>query len=204
MNLMQKLKGEMETERLLLRRWKLQDFNAFLKFDADPEVMAASGAKPASNLEEAENDFHQALRDGGCYAITLKENGEPIGLIKFQKDLRRQRVNSLSVAYRLRKDQWGRGYMTEALRAMVACAFERRKADVMAVSHFTVNDRSRRVIEKCGFRREGTIPRAFRRYDGKIFDDVCYSILREEYLEDRERYLGSGTEPRLPQDAPKS
>ncbi len=197
MNLMQKLRGDMETDRLLLRRWKLSDFEAFVKFDADPEVMPLSGVKPAGNLEEAEAHFHRALRDAGCYAIVLKGTGEPIGKIKFQKDLRRHMVNSLSIGYELRKDQWGSGYMTEALRAMVRCAFEKRKVDVLAISHFTVNARSRRVIEKCGFRREGVIPRAFCRYDGEIFDDECYSILKEEYFADKEKYLGSGS-PELP------
>ncbi len=198
MKLIQKLKGEMETERLLLRKWKQTDFDAFVKFAADPEVMAASGTKPAANLEEAEAQFHRAVRDGGCYAIVLKETGEPIGKIKFQKDLRRYQVNSLSIGYELRRDRWGSGYMTEAVRAMIACAFERKKVDVLAVSHFTGNDRSRRVIEKCGFHHEGTIRRAFRRYDGEIFDDECYSILREEYWDHKENYWEPGEEPQLP------
>lgn len=184
----------METPRLLLRRWRLSDFDSFVKFDSDPEVMAASGARPAGNLEEAETDFHKAMKDGGCYAIVLKETGEPIGKIKFQKDLRRRQVDSLSVAYQLRRDMWGNGYMPEALQAMIARAFEKKKLDVLAISHFTVNDRSRRVIEKCGFRHEGTICRAFRRYDGEVFDDEVYSILREEYFEHKEKALESGEE----------
>ena len=41
--------------------------------------------------------------------------------------------------------------MTEALRAMVRYAFEVMQMDVVGISHFTENARSRRVIEKCGF-----------------------------------------------------
>lgn len=201
MTLLQKLKGEMETDRLLLRRWQQSDLDAFVKIDSDPDVMVPSGARPSSTLEEATANFHRAMRDRDCYAIVLRKTGETIGKIKFQKDLRRHLVNSLSVAYELRKDQWGNGYMPEALQAMIACAFEKRKADVLAVSHFTVNNRSRRVIEKCGFRREGVIPWAFKRYDGEIFDDVCYSILREEYLSDRKKYLeGQDARRLLPED----
>ena len=72
--------------------------------------------------------------------------------------------------------------MTEALAAMVTCAFEKKKVDVLAVSHYSDNERSRRVIEKCGFRLEGVVPWACKRFDGKICDDVCYSILREDYI----------------------
>lgn len=122
------------------------------------------------------------VRNEMCYAITLKDTGEVVGRIKFQTDLRRFHVNSLSVGYELRRDQWGQGYMTEALGAMVHYAFEKRKVDVMGISHYADNLRSKRVIEKCGFRREGVVPWASKRFDGKICDDVCYSLLREDYF----------------------
>lgn len=182
MNLGQMLRGEMETDRLFLRQWRHSDFRDFLSFASDPQVMLAAGARPATNLEEAETQFHRAMRDGGCYAIVLKETGHPIGKIKFQKDLRRFQVNSLSIGYELARAYWGKGYMTEALMAMIQCAFERKKVDVLGISHFSGNHRSQRVIEKCGFHHEGTIPRAFRRFDGEIFNDECYSILREDYF----------------------
>lgn len=178
----------METPRLLLRRWKPLDFQAFLHFAGDPEVMLPAGSKPAQGLQEAETQFHRALRDEGCYALVLKGTGEPIGKIKFQEDLRRFRVNSLSIGYELARAYWGRGLMAEALSAMVEEAFRRRGVEVLAISHFAQNQRSRRVIEKCGFRYEGTILRGFRRFDGQVFDDVCYSITREEYFAHPERY----------------
>ncbi len=198
MNLMQKLRGEMETDRLLLRKWKRPDFEHFVKFASDPEVMLPAGGQPANTLEEAETEFRRALRDDGCYAIVLKETGAPIGKIKFQSDPHRQNhVGSLSIGYQLAREYWGNGYMPEALRAMVANAFEKKKVPVLGISHFTENHRSRRVIEKCGFRHEGTLPRAYRRFDGQLFDDECYSILREEYLAEKEKYL-SGAADGLP------
>lgn len=187
MMLMRK-KGQMETARLVLRSWEQRDFQDFLKFAADPEVMLASGSKPVENAEEAELEFQRALRDTGCYAIVLKETGRPIGKIKFQKDIRRFKVNSLSIGYELAKAYWGNGYMPEALSAMIRCAFEEKKLDVLAIGHFTVNRKSKRVIEKCGFRHEGTIPKAFMRFDGVVFDDESYSILKEEYFANPERF----------------
>ena len=172
----------METERLLLRHWKREDFEAYLGVVSDPEVMTPAGCQAARALEEAAAMFRRDCRNEMCYAIVLKEAGQAVGRIKYQSDLRRFHVNSLSLGYELRRDCWGRGYMTEALGAMVANAFEKRKVDVVAVSHFSDNARSRRVIEKCGFRLEGTVPWALRRFDGKICDDVCYSILREDYF----------------------
>ncbi len=175
------LQRPMETRRLLLRNWKPSDFEGFLKFAADPRVMLASGAKPAESQEEAGKLFGRAQRDSGCYAIILKKKNTAIGQIKFQKDIRRYRVDSFSIGYELAREYWGNGYMPEALAAMVRCAFEQKGARALGIAHFTENDRSRRVIEKCGFLHEGTIRRAFCRFDGVVFDDECYSILREEY-----------------------
>ncbi|MCI9258321.1 GNAT family N-acetyltransferase [Oscillospiraceae bacterium 42-9] len=182
MNLLHRLQGGIETERLLLRHWKRGDFEAYLAVVSNPEVMTPAGCRAARDLEEAASMFRRDRRNEMCYAILLKEGGQVVGRIKYQNDLRRFHVNSLSLGYELRQDCWGRGYMTEALRAMVANAFERRKVDVVAVSHFAGNTRSQRVIEKCGFRLEGTVPWALRRFDGEICDDVCYSILREDYF----------------------
>ena len=188
MNLLYRIRGDMETPRLLLRHWNPLDLEDFLSFAADPEVMLASGATPAVTPAQGETAFRRALWDSGCYAIVLKETGRAIGKIKFQKDIRRFQVNALSIGYELAKPYWGNGYMPEALRAMIQCAFERKNLDVLAIGHFAGNDRSRRVIEKCGFQYEGTIHRAFQRGDGQIFDDVCYSILKEEYFAYPERY----------------
>lgn len=182
MKLFKRLRGGIETQRLLLRRWARKDFQAYILIVSDPEVMIPAGCEPAGNLEAASAIFARDLRNDLCYAIVLQEGDEVIGRIKFQSDLRRFHINSLSIGYELRRDQWGRGYMTEALAAMVTYAFEKKKVDVVAVSHYSDNERSRRVIEKCGFRLEGVVPWACKRFDGKICDDVCYSILRKDYI----------------------
>lgn len=174
-----------ETERLLLRRWTMQDMSGFLLFAADPGVMLAAGARPSLSPEEAHADLRRSVEDPYAYAITLKSTGEILGKIKYQTDHRRPHVNSVSIGYELARKYWGNGYMTEALRGMVRNAFDVLRMDVVGISHVVGNERSRRVIQKAGFILEGVAPRAFRRFDGAVFDDVCYSILREEYLTGR-------------------
>lgn len=172
---------EIETERLLLRRWTMRDMPGFLLFAADPEVMMAAGAMPVLSPEEARAELKRAADDPYAFAITLKSTGEIVGKIKYQKDDCRYQVHSVSIGYELARRYWGNGYMTEALRGMVRHAFEVMEVDVVSVHHFTCNQRSRRVIERAGFLFEGVIPHAFRRFDGRVFDDVSYSILRSEF-----------------------
>ena len=174
-------KPVIETERLLLRRWTMQDMAGFLRFAADPGVMMAAGARPVLSPEEARAELKRSAEDPYNFAMVLKSTGEVVGKIKYQNDLRRLHVNSVSVAYEMARQYWGHGYMTEALRGMVRHAFEVMQVDVVGISHFAENARSRRVIERVGFYREGLIPRAFRRFDGVVFDEMSYSLLKEEY-----------------------
>lgn len=180
--------NSLETPNLLLRKWKQRDREDFLSFVTDPLVMLPAGSKPVETPEEEEREFRRALRNNNRYAIVLRSTGRAVGNIQFQKDHRRHQVNSLSIGYELHRDFWGKGYMTEALKAMVRCGFDQRELDVLSIGHFTVNDRSARVIQKCGFHCEGVLRQAFRRFDGIVFDDVCYCLLREEYQANRAFY----------------
>lgn len=193
MNLFRRLRGGIETQRLLLRRWEHKDFQGYVPIVSDPQVMVPAGCQPAATLDVASAMFSRDLHNDLCFAIVLRQTGEVVGRIKLQSDMRRFHVNSLSVGYELRRDQWGRGYMTEALEAMVTYAFEKKGVDVLAVSHYADNHRSQRVIEKCGFKLEGVVPWACKRFDGKICDDVCYSILRQDYING----LGADSQARL-------
>ena len=66
-------------------------------------------------------------------------------------------------------------------------AFEELRLQLVTVYHFAYNQRSRRVIEKAGFVSEGTLRRAFVRYDGRIFDECSYSMTRDEWQKAQER-----------------
>ena len=173
--------ADIETERLRLRAWSMHDRQGFLLFAADPEVMMAAGSKPVLSADEARAELRRSVNDPYAYAITLKSTGEIVGKIKYQRDNSRYNVHSISIGYELARRYWGNGYMTEALRSMVRNAFDVMQVDLVAIGHFTENDRSRRVIERAGFLFDGVTPYAFKRFDGRVFDEVNYSILREEY-----------------------
>ena len=110
--------------------------------------------------------------------------------------------NCRELGYVLGQEQWGKGYMTEAAAAVV----ERLRADglpfltathdadnpksgavmelgleLIAVRHYLHNQRSRRVIEKCGFHYEGTMRQYSRRYDGTLLDGCFYSMTAQEF-----------------------
>jgi RimJ/RimL family protein N-acetyltransferase len=76
--------------------------------------------------------------------------------------------------------------MTEAAAEVIRFAFEELGLDQIGICTGPENLRSKRVIEKCGFRYEGTIRRTYKIYDGTLRDSLIFSMLREEY-EERKR-----------------
>ena len=73
---------------------------------------------------------------------------------------------------------WGNGYIPEAVRALIARCFN-EGAPAVWCAHFEGNDKSRRVIEKCGFIYQFSAP--YTGSDGMGHSSMYYRILREEY-----------------------
>ncbi len=173
----------LETERLILRRWSRRDADQLYEYAKDPDVGPHAGWKPHSSLAESQMIIIGLFRRNMTWAIVEKETNKIVGSIGFEEDKYRRGVNSREMGYSLSKNHWGRGYMTEAATRLVSYAFEELALDILMIRTGDANIRSRRIIEKCGFRYEGTLRRAYRIYNGTIREVRCYSILREEYFE---------------------
>lgn len=173
----------LETERLLLRPWTLSDAEAFYKFAADPAVGPQAGWSPVASLEEAREKIRGYLERGGNWAVVLRETGELIGGTGYFDDPHRgPALESKMIFYHLSPKYWGHGYAPEAVRELLRYLFEDVGVEMVAVGHFSFNDASRRVIEKCGFTYECRLRGAYhRKSDGEQFDELCYSMTAEEY-----------------------
>ena len=115
------------------------------------------------------------------WAIVEKDTGTIVGSIGFEDDKYRPNISSKEMGYSLAKSRWGKGYMTEAAKRLVRYAFDELNLDVLMIRTSETNIRSQRVIDKCGFRYEGTLRRAYRTYDNYLREVRCYSMLKEEY-----------------------
>lgn len=173
-----------ETERLKLTSWQdtPEDIEGLYSWASDPEVGPNAGWKPHATLEDSAEILRDMFIPGGDgYAIREKATGEIIGNISVYEDSARENVASMEVGYALKKECWGKGYMTEACKAIMAYAFEKYDLVIMAIRTSNVNRRSQRVIEKCGFTYEGTIRKAYHIFTGEDRDSRIYSITREEW-----------------------
>jgi ribosomal-protein-alanine N-acetyltransferase len=83
------------------------------------------------------------------------------------------------IGYWLGVDHWGRGVATVATTAIVDWAFSSTALERLEAGVFAWNPASMRVLEKCGFRREGVLRRSVERF-GELTDRVVYARLRDE------------------------
>ncbi len=122
------------------------------------------------------------IKDINTFAIVYKENNKVIGSINLGKDNIRPGVNSKYLGYVLSKNYWGLGLMTECVKKILEYGFFTLNLDIISVSHFKENIRSKRVIEKCGFVYEGTFRKSSLLYNGTLKDKCFYSLDKIEFI----------------------
>jgi [ribosomal protein S5]-alanine N-acetyltransferase len=171
-----------ETERLILRDWNIDDVDDLYDYARNPNVGPHGGWKPhESKTESLEIMQTLFINKYDSWAIVYRENGKVIGSIGYEPDTKRPGINCKELGYAMGEEYWGKGIMTEAARAVIRYGFEELRLEIVSIYRNPLNQRSGRVIEKCGFVYEGTLRQAYKIYDGSIRDVACYSMTKEEY-----------------------
>ncbi len=153
------LESEILTERLLLRPLADADAPAIQEMAGDERVARFTARVPhpypAGAAEEiiAEARRQVARDEARIFAIALKE--EPSALIGMI-GLERRDDGRVEIGYWLGAPFWGRGLMSEAAKAVAAFGLRWRPGETIVTHTFPENVASQRVLEKAGFRRDGT------------------------------------------------
>lgn len=144
----------LQTDRLLLREITLDDAPALFVNYSDPDVANWFSDEPYTRIEQADqviNNFIEKTRRGKgfTWAIVSKMTGRFLGTCYFED------VDSGSrgeIGFDLAKEQWGKGYMVEALEAIIEYGFRELKQCRIEADTYSHNSRARRVLEKLGFK----------------------------------------------------
>lgn len=172
---------ELETERLILRQYTLNDAADLFDYARNPNVGPHAGWAPHKSVEESREIIKDLFLPTETWAIRQKGRDKVIGSITLANDRYRPGAGSMELGYSLSEDQWGKGYMTEAAKEVIRFGFEELGLKQIGICTGIANRRSQRVIEKCGFKYEGTLRRTYRIYDGTFRDSLVFSMLKEEY-----------------------
>lgn len=175
-----------ETERLLLRPFEEKDLDDFYEYAKVEGVGEAAGWQHHADKAESKQILDMFISEKHTFAIVLKDSGRVVGSLGIESCGRAcalqifcegKNVNELG--YVLAKDMWGRGLMTEAVRAVIDFVFEKLNLDAVTCGHFVQNDRSRRVIEKCGFKY--LTKSVYKTKLGTEEDCLYYAVLRNDW-----------------------
>ncbi len=178
----------LETERLQLRRFTVDDVENLVELDADPEVMRfINGGRPTTR-EEIENEWLPAFLDHydryagfGFWAAVEKATGRFVGWFHF-RPAQGAPPGEVELGYRLRRSAWGKGYATEGSRALIQNGFAELGVQRVVASTMVVNVASRRVMENAGLKLVRTFHQPWPdQIEGEEEGDVEYALLRTEW-----------------------
>lgn len=173
-----------ETDRLILRRYVIEDADAMYKnWASDSEVTKFLTWQPHSSVDVSRGIIENWLKEYSDekyyqWAIVLKDNGnEPIGDISVGQ--MNEDISMVHIGYCLGRAWWRRGIMSEALKAVMDFMFDTVEVNRVESRHDPMNPNSGKVMQKCGMKYEGTLRSADRNNQG-ICDACYYALLRTE------------------------
>ena len=167
----------LETQRLILRKPEIADVNDYMEFVNTRFVNRYNAMSPVTR-EKAEYRFANA--EDSSIAIIKKETGRLIGMLYVGEDSLRYDVNSKEISYFLREEESKKGYMKEALSALISHLFETENLTCITARSFAPNIASQRLLESLGFQKEGLLRCCVKGFEGTLFDDCLYSLFRED------------------------
>lgn len=171
----------LETERLILRPFTEEDAEDLFTYASDPRVGPPAGWQPHGSVEESREIIRTVFSDPLAMAVVLKETGRVIGSAGFVDRHRAELPGpDGEIGYAISPDYWGRGLIPEAVEELLRFGFEELGLETIWCGYFDFNGKSRRVVEKCGFRYMLT-DRTFVDLIGEEQTELHYALTREEW-----------------------
>jgi [ribosomal protein S5]-alanine N-acetyltransferase len=167
------------TDRLVLRELRPSDAEQVFAMRSDPLVMQHVNRPLATTIEDAHALIERvtntvAVNDAVQWAITLREDDTFIGLIGFWRIVKEHHYAELG--YTLSREHWGKGYMSEAISAVVDFGLSTLGFHRVEAITRPANIGSIRALEKNGFIQEGHFKENIF-WNGAFYDSVCFGRL---------------------------
>ncbi|HXG52882.1 MAG TPA: GNAT family N-acetyltransferase [candidate division Zixibacteria bacterium] len=170
-----------QTERLELRKPVMEDAEViFEAYARDPEVTRYLTWRPNRSVEETREFLRDCLaawseRRSFHWVIVRRRDRRLMGMVTARVD-----KHKWELGYVLARPYWGRGYMTEAVKAVVAWAMAQPEIYRVWSVCDVDNPASARVMEKVGMKREGRLLRwsVHPNISPEPRDSYCYSIVK--------------------------
>lgn len=174
----------LETQRLLLRDFRLEDEADICEYAGDPEVVRFADWGPSdisivrANLQRRFKDQETWPRYSIEVAVELRSSGRLIGTLRMTVLDHNNRTADFG--YTFNRRYWNNGYATEAARALLQLGFVNLNLHRVWATCDVRNHASSRVMEKLGMRREALFKKDVLQ-KGEWRDSFLYAVLADEW-----------------------
>ncbi|WP_312115867.1 GNAT family N-acetyltransferase [Brevibacillus reuszeri] len=175
-----------ETNRLVLRHFCLEDVDSFSKYRSNPLVSQFQSwenytQEDAESFVNSQID-HKPNEPGSWFqfAIALVNSNELIGDCALHTPLAEPRI--VEIGFTLAPEHQGKGYANEAVGALLDYIFHTQKKHKVIAFTDVRNEKSIRVLERIGMRREGHLLQNYMS-KGHWVDEYQYAILQTEWVD---------------------
>ncbi|NDI35566.1 GNAT family N-acetyltransferase [Chengkuizengella sediminis] len=174
---------EIETERLLLRKMRLEDAVDMFEYASDPEMTKYTSWDTHKTVEDSKQFIQMTLekyenKEISTWGIEHKQDQKLIGgcgFVYWNPDHGRTEIG-----YSISRSYWNQGLITEASQALIKFAFDKMKVNRVEARCNVENVGSERVMQKLGMTYEGILREQI--YIKENYEDVkMYSLLKKEY-----------------------
>ncbi len=172
----------LETDRLILRRFSSNDAQDMYKnWISDPLVQKEYGEPIYESLEDVQELIGLWIKQYGedylyRWAVIQKDAGECIGQVAFCKNYTEHKT--VEAEYCIGTNFWGKGYATEALKAVIEHTFECTSYETIEAYVREENRKSERVLIKAGMKKVQSIKR-FEMEAVSPEGKICYAVTRK-------------------------
>ena len=181
----------LETDRLILRDFQETDFENYFRLKSDEKTMYYLQDIQLHSREEAMEDFHQLLADQinparqfYFFHMETKDTREQVGSIGYTVLAEPPVGKLVNMGYFTYPKFWGRGYTSEALKAVLEYCFTKGNVYRVTTGCLQENRGSERVMQKCGLIKEAEHI-DWEWHDGKMKTRLEYRLLKREWMEKR-------------------
>lgn len=174
---------QLETERLILRRFKKEDVDDLFEVTSNKKVAEASDFNVHETKEDTLMEIETAIQDydtyDACWAIEEKTSHKVIGCVRIVNSSIKNKQCALFWA--LGQNYWRLGYSEEMLKVLIKYLFEEHPFDIITVRYYNDVHFKNHILENVGMQRDAVLRyRRINSLTGKKDSLVIYSILKEE------------------------
>ena len=177
---------ELESERLLFRKFLLSDAKDLLLIRSNDAVMKYLDIARFESIADAEKMVQTVSESydnetGINWGIVEKHSNNFIGYFGFWRMIPEH--CRAEIGYALKPEYWGRGYMYETINRMVRFGFKNMNLHSIEANVNPDNDKSKKVLEKIGFKKEAYFRENYL-FNNRFLDSIIYSLLEKDLTDE--------------------